>query len=164
MESDQKNKNGVFMKKLNKIFFEENAQAGAVFRLMIDAIIGLVILGTILSTLTYFDQQQMNNSVKEFQSFLYTAVSTPNGKIIDSGNLTFNKDTGFTTIDFELITTHKSECFLITGAIGAADIKPNAIKFLQKSQIRVFAKCEPVNDPNCNFFCTISFGKKIEQI
>ncbi len=148
--------------KLSILFFENNAQAGAVFRLMVDAIIGLVIMGSILSILSYFEQQKIVVSVKEFENFLNSSVNSPDGKIIESGTLTFVKETRYTVTNFEALTGHRADCFKIQGIVGTAKITDQSIEFLQNTQTRVFGQCKPDSYASeCPYFCTISFGRKL---
>jgi hypothetical protein len=144
------------------IFLENKAQAGAVFRLMIDAIIGLVILASILSTMAYFEQQQVSLALREFETLLTSAVNSPDGTIIESENLIFMKGTTYTTRSFEAMTQHPRECFFIQGGIGSLKVMGDgeSIEFLQRTQIKIYAKCE-VQGGNCPYYCTISFGRKI---
>lgn len=147
---------------MKKFLNEQNAQAGAVFRLMVDAIIGLVIMGSILSLLNYFEQQKVAVSLQEFEQVVISAVNSPDGKIIESKQLTFFKGTTYNVINFSAITGHDPECFLIQGLMGGAKITDTSIEFLQNSQVRVFARCLPDQfHSDCPFYCTISFGKKI---
>lgn len=144
-------------------FLENKAQAGAVFRLMVDAIIGLVILVAILSTLSHFEQQQLALSIREFESFLISTINSPDGKIIESPVLTFNKGTMYSVTSFEALTQHPRSCFLIQGGLGSMRVTDNEIiEFLQRTQVRVYGKCAPSNG-ECPYFCTISFGKKINN-
>jgi hypothetical protein len=142
-------------------FLENKAQAGAVFRLMVDAIIGLVILVAILSTLSHFEQQQLALSLREFESFLTSAINSPDGKIIESPVLTFNKGTMYSTRSFEAMTQHPRECFFIQGLSGSIRITDDeTVEFLSRTQVKIYAKCE-TSGGDCPYTCTISFGKKI---
>lgn len=147
---------------LRNFFLENKAQAGAVFRLLIDAIIGLVILLAILSALSYFEQQQLSLSTKEFESFLVSIVNSPDGKIIESPALTFNKGTMYNTTSFEALTQHPRDCFFIQSGLGSIKVTDKRIvEFSQRIQVTVYGQCEPSFSDECPYFCIVSFGKKI---
>jgi len=149
----------------NNLFKENNAQAGAVFRLMVDAIIGLVILLTILSALSYFEQQKISVGLKEFESVIYSAVNAPDGKIVESGGLSFLKGTVFTSTGLEVATGYKAECFNFQTGVTTIQVSDSAVRILQNIDVKVYAQCQPSIDcdSDCLFCCMISFGKRIEN-
>ena len=149
---------------------DNRGQAGSVFRLMIDAIIGLVILILILSTLSYFQSLQVSVSSAQFISIVESAIESPNGKIITSdGVLMFTKDTSFTASMLNGLTGLPRECFSFEGPKSFADI-PNggsAILFKQNIQTNVYGKCTVDPDveleyqsDDCIINCTFYFGIK----
>ena len=149
---------------------DNRAQAGSVFRLMVDAIIGLVILILILSTLSYFQSLQVSVSRAQFISIVEASIQTPNGKVITSdGTLSFVKDEAFTSSMLNGITGYPSKCFTFKGSKSFADIpeKEHAITFRQNIKTNVYGQC--VVDPDvdleyqseeCSITCIFYFGVK----
>ena len=79
---------------------ETRAQSGAVFRLMIDGIVGLAILLIIISALSYFQALRVQAANEKFFSLVESATNSPNGKVFVEKNLLFTQG-GFNAISLE---------------------------------------------------------------
>ena len=149
---------------------DNKAQAGSVFRLMVDSIVGLAILLLILSSLTYFQGLKVDVSRAQFISIVEAAIESPNGKIISSdGVLIFTEEASFTASMLNGLTGYPSDCFTFRGPKSFADIPDNeqAITFKQNISTNVYGRCtvdpdvalEYGND-ECSVNCVFYFGVK----
>jgi len=151
---------------------EEKAQAEAVFRLMIDSVIGFAILLVIISALNYFQGQVIVQSKADLISLVKNAVNTPTGIILKSNELTFPTKYAVTVIDLRNWTNLSENCFLFD---SRGSITTNAdktkVEVTQAIKTIVYATCDsmpgcnPRKDPEsrseCCNICTVSFGKPI---
>ncbi len=158
------------------ILLENNAQSGAVFRLMVDAIIGLIIMAMVLSTLSYFNYLKVQSSFEEFNRKILAGVNSPNGNVIESnGNLFFLKGTGFTTLGLQEITAYPAECFSFESNLSVVKISTtnshnDSAQMLENTDARLFVRCDPSNEiydfdsqTGCELNCVVSFGKRLEN-
>jgi len=158
-----------FLKKKNRgnIFSEEAGQASAVFRLMVDAIIGFAILMIIVSALTYFNDLRIRTSLSEFNSLVESAVNSPDGKIVESNSLVFSKGQGFSSQSMQAITGVPASCFLFKTNLSFVDVGNGLyIEIRQNTETKVYAQCLEASlgscdNSTCEICCIISFGKKI---
>lgn len=158
------------MKKFRKRILNEKGQANAVFRLMVDAIIGFAILMIIISALSYFNELRIKTSLSEFNSLVESAVNSPDGKVVESNYLVFSKERGFSASTMESITGVPSSCFQFTTNLGFVDTGDGSyVDVKQNTETKVYSQCQPatissycINPAGCEICCLISFGKKIE--
>ncbi len=145
---------------------DDRAQSGTVFRLMVDAIIGLVILMIILSVLGYFESLRVDVSRAEFISTIKSATEAPDGRVVSSGILIFVKGTGFSASQLQSITNYPAESFEFQSNVGFAEVLGNGkiVQMKQNIETRVYARCVPDSDPNLRIRCVISFGRRLEEI
>jgi hypothetical protein len=151
---------------------EERAQAEAVFRLMIDSVIGLAILLVILSALQYFQGQVVVQSKADLISLVQNAVNTPTGIVLKSGELTFPNKFSIDGVDLQTWTNLSANCFKFNsrGSIMLSDDEQK-IEFTQSLKTIVYAQCftqvgcDPYTVPDdwssCCNQCTVSFGVPI---
>ena len=151
---------------------EQRAQAEAVFRLMIDSVIGLAILLVILSALQYFQGQVVVQSKADFISLVRNAVNTPTGIVLKSGELTFPNKFSVDTIDLQTWTNLSANCFRFDsrGSITLSEDKQK-VEFTQSLKTIIYAQCftqlgcDPYTVPDswnsCCNQCTVSFGVPI---
>jgi hypothetical protein len=152
---------------------EQKGQSGAVFRLMIDAIVGIAILAIILGTLNHFETLQFRASVSEFSSKVSAAANSPDGSVLVSENdLSFKKGTAFTSVNMQELTGYYEDCFEFTTNRGLIEIKDGgkAAEFLENTNTKLYVKCVTTGDVAdidevdvCEIECTISFGEKLES-
>ncbi|MFA7133882.1 MAG: hypothetical protein WC122_02790 [archaeon] len=157
------------------LLVEQRAQAEAVFRLMIDSVVGLAILLVILSALNYFQNQVVIQSKADLFSLVKNAVNTPTGIVLKSGELTFSNGFVVDSVDFESGTNLSENCFELRarGGFVNASSDNKKISFNQSLKVIVYAKC--INNPSCNPYinpdsfgscctqCVISFGSPLES-
>jgi len=153
---------------------EERAQAEAVFRLMIDSVIGLAILLVILSALNYFQGQVVVQSKADFIYLVKNAVNTPTGIVLKSGELTFPNKFSVDDIDLQTWTNVSANCFEFQSRSSSITLSGDnkKIEFNQNLKTIVYAQCfsnqgcDPYivadNWAACCKQCTISFGVPIE--
>ena len=158
------------LKKLTRAFsVEQKAQSGAVFRLMVDGIVGFAILLIVISTMAYFQGLRIQASNEKFFSLVKSATDTPTGKVIVEKNLLFTPS-GFSTISIRDKTNVFEGCFRFQSNQGAAVISDDGdkIDFTTTVETDVYARCTLTGDgcnfndeDCCEFDCVISFGKKL---
>ncbi len=152
---------------------ENKAQAEAVFRLMIDSVIGLAILLVILSALGYFQDQELAQSKTDLVTLVDNAVNSPTGFIFKSKELTFPNKFSIDVIDLQNWTSLSENCFFLQAKSGSIiTIDDKKIQFTQKLKTIVYAQCKTIqgcdlytnpDSPNlCCTPCIISFGLPIE--
>jgi hypothetical protein len=151
---------------------EERAQAEAVFRLMIDSIIGLAVLVIIMSCLSYFTNLSFEQSMNDLRDLVKGATSSPDGKVLGKSNLSFPGGRVISTSDFEYWTQISSTCFSIQSVLGSVSVTGSgaSLEIQQTTKTNVSAKCLPRScDPsmqqeegNCCYDCTVSFGRQLE--
>jgi hypothetical protein len=154
---------------------DNKAQAGSVFRLMVDGIIGFAILLMILSALAYFDALSYESNIADFISKVESVVETPNGEIVSSdGRLKFREGTAFSSVMLRDITGYGASCFEFQSNLNSVDISSDkeSIEFTQNANCNVYLMCEPNNmqdescygqgDDCCEINCIVSFGGKID--
>jgi hypothetical protein len=161
------------MLKFSKIFSEDKAQANDVFRLMIDAILGLAILAIVMSTITAFGQLRQEISVAEMRGLVEGAVQTPTGKIVESDTLAFSEGEGYTGAILEEWTGVPANCFLFQSNLSVIKIVEGpggGAIFESNVDTKAFARCVVTGQTCeygegdcgvCELECTISFGKKL---
>jgi hypothetical protein len=145
--------------------FDEKAQSGTVFRLMIDAIIGLIILMIILSVLGYFQSLRVDVSKAEFVSTIKAATQTPDGRVVSSQRLVFLKGTTFSSDQLQYVTNYSSDCFEFQTNHSSVEIFASGkmVEFKQDIETILYARCRPGTD-DCVIFCDVSFGRKLEEM
>jgi len=162
-------KKSIFEKSTYFFSLENRAQSGAVFRLMIDSIIGLAILLIIISALSYFQALRIQASTEKFFSLVNSATNSPNGKVFSENNLLFTPS-GLSTITIRNKTNIHESCFHFESNLGNVKINDDGSKldFTANVETNVYAKCSlngtqcGVDDEVCcEFECDISFGKKL---
>jgi hypothetical protein len=148
-------------------------QAGAVFKLMVDGIVGLVILVIIFSLLMYFDSLRYANARSEVRDIVQTAYNNPTGIVVSqqkNEKLPFLKDEFFFGSHFAASLNSDKECFVFITNSPAIEILSNSIRFNQNLNSFVSAKCNTLSgasldyvgcSSSCNICCAVSFGKKL---
>lgn len=167
-----KQKKNFFSKK--KFLIEDGAQSGAVFRLMIDAIIGLVILIMIFSTISYFNYLRLQTSIDEFNLKIISAINSPDGRVIESNNaLLFFRGTTFSNVEIQEMTAYPSECFKFESNLSFVNIGHSGdyAEILENTETRVYFRCESTHESydfetqsGCDIECIISFGRRLEDL
>jgi hypothetical protein len=167
-------KNSFLLKNIFSLNKEQNAQSGAVFRLMVDAVIGLAIIAMILSTLSYFNYLKINASIGEVNNKILAAVSSPNGEVIAStSKLFFLKGMTLTTGQMQSLTGYPEDCFRFKSNLGLIDITAEGkmVEFTESVETFFYARCTSENefqiDPDesiCEVECVFSFGEKLDSL
>lgn len=164
-----------FLKKKKSLFLlDEKGQAGTVFRLMVDAIVGLVILALIVSTLNYFYNLRVEVSKAEFRDKVSSAVSSPNGKVIESDSLIFSEGEGYTSQQIQSFTSIPAGCFkfISNRSFVEVDSSCSLVEFKRNVEAKIYVKCWPNEEALfapceqgatdcCEMYCIISFGEKL---
>ncbi len=159
----------LFGKGIDMLNKEQKAQSGAVFRLMIDAIIGIIVLAIILATLNYFNYLKIYYSFDEVNRKVLAATNSPNGDVIESnGNLFFLKGTSFTGQGFEELTGYSSECFSFKSGLSIVKVDDKSIQIMENIESKIYVRCVSrsisLDMSVCEIDCDISIGTKLEPI
>lgn len=150
------------MKKIFSGFFsEERAQAGAVFRLMVDSIIMLAVLVIIVAALHQFQTMMQEISTKEFNELMLSAVQLPNGEVIASRELSFPEGKSYSASTLSVLTGEPPASFSLESNLSAAEISPSSITFNRSVQAKVYVICEPANTGNA---CSTGCGYGLNEI
>ncbi|MEI7960866.1 MAG: hypothetical protein WCI04_00875 [archaeon] len=158
----------------------EKGQGEAVFRLLIDSVVGMAILLIIISMISYFNNQVIEQSRVDLINSMNDAVSSPDGKIVKTGDLTFAKGFVVNQAFAQDWTGQGAKCFSFD-ARGASlniltkDGVPAGVQFTQNLTIQVNIQCKsssnanscnpkiaPETEADCCFTCLIAFGKDIK--
>jgi hypothetical protein len=155
-----------------KLLRETSAQSEAVFRIMVDSIVGLVILVIIMSCIAYFDGQVISQSRTDFQSAVRSAVNSPDGSIIKSQTLSFAQGSAISSLDLQEWFNYPADCFSFQSTYPSIEISADQknARFIRRLQVIVYAKCTSgdscnINDPqnSCCINCLVSFGNEIKN-
>lgn len=152
-----------------KTILDNKAQSEAVFRIMVDSIVGFAILIIILSAISYFNDQTVNQSWTDFMDIVKSAANTPDGSIVISKELYFVKGRGVGAIDVQNWTGYPAGCFKFKSKYSSVDISADEMQatFVQNFNTKIYAMCSPqvcdvtIKD-SCCIDCVISFGDKLE--
>lgn len=161
------------MKKFN-LKIEQRGQAGAVFRLMIDGIIGIAILMIILGVLTHFNALQAKVSIEEFNTKVIAAAQSPDGSVLSSQSaLRLSEGVIFSSNGMQDLTGYPASCFSFNSNRSLIRIKGggSVAEVVQTTDSKIYVKCSPTgliaSDPDdvttCEIECIISFGEKLES-
>ncbi len=155
---------------------DNKGQAEAVFRLMIDSVIGLAILMIIIASIGYFDELRFIQSTSDFKQLVKDSVNSPDGTLLSAKELTFKSGTGFGAEDFEGYTVVNRKCFNFNSSFASVEVSDDgqSVMFKQRLITTVSAKCTPnssasscissvdaeISDASqCCFNCEIYFGR-----
>ncbi|MCD6434003.1 MAG: hypothetical protein J7L14_00120 [Candidatus Diapherotrites archaeon] len=150
-----------------KLNLNSKAQASSVFRLLLGAVLGIGVLLIILTTLNYFQQQNLTMAQREFYNGFGIALQSPDGTVVKKESLGFEN---FTVSRYSLAKKFsiERECILFDGLKGSSiDIQQEYIT-IKRGRFDVYFKCMPGNSQtpagssSCEIFCIVSVGKKIE--
>ena len=131
-----------FKKEKERFWSGERGQSGAVFRLLVDSIVGLAILMIILGSLMYFESLNNNASRQEFFSKVTAAVNSPDGTVVESNNrIVFPSGSGFTNGDMSTLTGYPKECFSFQSQLGMAEASDEIIRFNGNVKTKVYIRC-----------------------
>ena len=158
-----------FKKVLTPFSTETRAQSGAVFRLMIDGIIGMAILLIILSAMSYFNALRISASNEKFYSLVSSATNSPTGKVFEEKGLIFNPG-GFSGVSIRNKTNIYEGCFEFQSNLVSTKINTDKtqIEFTNPIEANIYVQCSSLGqscaydaEKCCEMKCIISFGKKI---
>ncbi|MFH1587761.1 MAG: hypothetical protein ABIA76_00290 [Candidatus Diapherotrites archaeon] len=141
-------------------------QAGPVFELLVQAVIGLFILVIVVSAISYFENQRYAISGQRFNEKILTAANQPNGDVLVVEGIAFNS--GSMSSKFvSLKTGISAECIDFEAkdnALIEVSSDGKTVSFEKSMDLDVFIKCCPTAE-DCfqSIECTVSFGKKLEQ-
>jgi len=156
---------------MKKFINEERAQSGAVFRLLIDSIIGLAILMIILSAMANFYEMRLKTSTEEFRLLVKNATDTPNGAVVESGSLVFKSGSGFSQAMLSSNTGLDGSCFSFQTGLSGVDVGDGSfVKFIRDIETKIYSKCNPTGkecdageESCCEIECIVSVGKKLSS-
>ena len=164
-------------KQVTRPFGEDKAQSEAVFRLMIDGIVGMAILLIIISSLSYFQELRVQASNAKFFSLVESSINSPNGNVFVEKKLSFVKGGSFSAVKLQREYNIPLKCFDFETNLSYAKIigqdsgtgAGKGIEFTQSVETNVYAKCELSNNSCdvdatdcCELNCVFSFGKKLK--
>lgn len=147
----------------------ESGQGFSVFRLLIGAIMGLMILLIILGITNYFEQMRLNLGVQKVNQSFLTAANKHNGTVIKLENVELPAGTEFSSLSFSNGSGVEKNCIRITG-METPDIVYSSIasggysvKIGHYAMLSIYFRCETSATADCEVYCTVSLNKKLEQ-
>lgn len=144
---------------------KKRAQSGAVFRLLVEAIMGLVILAIIVGAISYMEQFRHEVSQKKLFDAIRNATKSPNGDIIPAEDLVLREQTLSKRL-FENETGVPADCFdlrAVGGEGSAFKLHDNSVEIKMITTTDVYASCIAVSEPDCNMQCVVSFGEALDE-
>ncbi|MFH1256097.1 MAG: hypothetical protein V1494_02280 [Candidatus Diapherotrites archaeon] len=150
---------------MRKISLNEKGQAFASMRLLIGAVMGLLILVIIISAISYFENLEIDISVKRVNDGFANAVKQPDGSILEVGDAVLLGQT-FSSSGISKKMGIESDCVELysRGSPAFEEITAEkAIEVRQRVKTSVYVRCEtdPPFGSDCPIGCTVSFGKPI---
>ena len=152
---------------------DNKGQAEAVFRLMIDSVIGLAILVIIMASIYSFDRLTLDQSISDFKNNIINSVQSPDGTVFGNKDLTFAEGYAITTFTLQNWTQKSYKCFdfdtaTVSVKISSTENDAKRADFTQRLTLKVYSKCisdscDPVdqtNPDNCCVRCVVSFGRQ----
>lgn len=141
----------------------ESGQGFSVFRLLISAIMGLMILLIILGVYDYFENLRVNLGSERIVQGFETAVNKHDGTVITVEDAELPAGTEISSLSLAEGTGIKKECILITGQTKTdtfSIVSDNLARINHYANLKVYIKCE-TNLEDCEIYCTLSLNKKI---
>ncbi len=145
-------------------------QAFEAYRFLIAAVIALAVLVIIVGVINYFDQKRQDISFDNLYTGWQSAVSSPDGKVIQVAGLSFKKDTRFGKVQFVKQANLVEDCvqFDANPPAGFQLINSDQTVEVQNTvQGNVYIQCHTeaplgfTSNSACFAYCIISFGKSI---
>jgi len=148
---------------VGKFFFENKAQAGSVFKLLIGAVVGIAIVGIIYSIIVVMGNQKTYLSEEVFSNKITMAMKNPIGTEYFINDFTFQKNRVLTKKALSEQTGLAESCISLfiheaiqnnsVADVGEANI--NIISFKNVLVTRVGVKCNVSQDP-CPIECSLT--------
>lgn len=132
-----------------------------IFRMLIGAIIALLILVIIVTSITYFGNLEIEISKQRLIDGLEKVVKQPNADSLVVSGIIFPQDAAYPASALAEIIGIGRDCVLVQSGGGAFEDGVNIVTAKQRVKADVYMKCETGSEP-CPVSCTVSFGKDIE--
>ncbi len=140
----------------------ESGQAFSVFRLLISAIMGLMILLIILGVSDYFYKLQLNLGYQRVVDGFSTAANKHDGTVIIIEEAELPAGTQIAGLSIARGSGVEPDCISVTGAQSNSITynSTNIATIEHNTKISVYIKCEILGA--CNPECLISLNKKLQ--
>lgn len=134
------------------------------FRLLISAVVALMVLVIIVSTINYFQKLRVDASIEKLRTGFSSAVNAPNGQIVRVDELFFQKGASFIPRNFAVQYGLADECITLETNPGTGFLESgNAIHVPENVQATVYLQCFSTQTPECHVQCAIGFAKELTQ-
>jgi hypothetical protein len=146
------------------IFLKEKGQAFTAFRFLIAVIMGLAILAIILGIITHFEGQKRLISQKRLFEGFSSSYQSPNGDIIERGDIFIQGQTVYTSGAFSRYVRMPEECVVLSAPARSAameQLNSKQVSFTRAVNITVFYQCQKQFNTLCEIECLVSFGEPI---
>lgn len=142
----------------------ESGQGFSVFRLLISAIMGLMILLIILGVYNYFEKIRIDLGYQTIVNGFENAVNKHDGTVILVDSAELPAGTEISSFSLSQGTGLDKDCIKITGQNSdvfsiASDNRLATMNHYAK--LNIYIRCE-TNIEGCEIYCTVSLNKKIE--
>jgi len=134
----------------------QKGQAGAIFKLLIGAIIGLAIFGIIYSLIVQTENQKayLDNTI--FVKKLKMAIKNPTGSEYQLTESTIKGGTVINQKFLSLISGLKETCFKLKSERTGVKKTKNSLVFDKDLKTKFSILCEIGDDDDCQINCTIT--------
>lgn len=141
----------------------DSGQGFSVFRLLISAIMGLMILLIILAVSDYFYQVRLNLGYNRIIEGFNTAANKPDGTVVKVADTELPAGTVLASKSISVGTGISQDCIILTGEHSSFFSFPSdrAATIDHTVTVSVYIKCETSME-GCDVYCTVSLNKKLQ--
>jgi len=147
---------GTFLGNLH-FFGDKKGQEGYVFRLLVGAVIGVVIIGIILVLISKTEEQKNYLSNESLITNLKYAVKAPTSEDYVINNVIIKKDTYFSYKYLEEQTNLPQNCIALKSNKMVIKAIGGGLHAEQNIETKVTVNCK-AQQGGCEIFCDIVFG------
>jgi len=141
------------------MFFDSKGQSGAVFKLLIGAVIGLAIIGIIYSIISIMNNQKTYLNEAVFSNNIKMAMKNPTGKDYWINNFTFRKDRVLSKKSLSEQTSLATGCITLekdNSAPSSVISTDNLFSFTKEVIVDISVKCTAGDAEGCPINCTLT--------
>lgn len=140
------------------MFSNEKGQAFEPFKMLIGAIIALLILVIIMTSISYFENLEDTISHNKLYRGFVNAVNQPNGSVLLIRNLQFKEGYLYTNNGIGETMGIDSSCVeFIDNDISSVTVSSESVRINDGMIANVYVRCNVSFDYDCEIICEISF-------
>ena len=146
----------------------QRGQEGASFRLLIDAVLVVLILGIIIGVIGQMDHWRWQVSERRLIEGFYKSTNSPDGSVIMEKGIVLKEGAMYSTGTFAASVADVSqECIELDSSDSAAfSLSSDSLVLEVRSLVEtnVYYKCvygKEIGEDECGLYCIVSFGKDL---